>query len=167
KTDDAERTRNWYRDHLGIDADPSWGGAMFQWREHDAPETVATTVWSPMPSTTKYFDPSTSKFMVNYRVRDLHAMIAQLRAAEVAVRRGLLEDRATQLERLDDAARRHLEVLANEVHELLLLDLPGTERVDVNRHRIRNADRIRELHFDFISESRRDDVLRDVTRHVA
>jgi len=85
KTDDAERTRNWYRDHLGIDADPSWGGAMFQWREHDAPETVATTVWSPMPSTTKYFDPSTSKFMVNYRVRDLHAMIAQLRAAGAQV----------------------------------------------------------------------------------
>src|SRR5207237_3409168 len=91
----------------------------------------------------------------------------RLRAAEVAIRRGLLENRTTQLERFDDAARRHLEVLANEIDELLLLDLAGTERVDVNRHRIRNADRVRELHFDFISESRRDDVLHDVTRHVA
>src|SRR6185369_15988027 len=36
-------------------------------------------------------------------------------AAEVAVRGGLLEDRAAQLERVDDAARRHLEMLAHQL----------------------------------------------------
>jgi len=81
KTKDAEATRNWYRDNLGIEADPSFGGCVFEWREKDSPDTVGSTVWSPMPATTKYFDPSTSPFMVNYRVSDLHAMIAQLRAA--------------------------------------------------------------------------------------
>jgi predicted enzyme related to lactoylglutathione lyase len=85
KTDDAARTRNWYRDNLGIDADPNWGGYAFQWREHEAPDEVGSTIWSPMPSTTKYFDPSTSRFMVNYRVRDLDAMLAQLRAAGAQV----------------------------------------------------------------------------------
>jgi predicted enzyme related to lactoylglutathione lyase len=85
KTDDVETTRRWYQEHLGIDSDPAWGGYAFQWREHDDPETVGATIWSPMPSTTPYFNPSQSRFMVNYRVRDLDAMLAQLRAAGAKV----------------------------------------------------------------------------------
>src|SRR6266542_4607003 len=49
----------------------------------------------------------------------------RLRAAEMAVRRGLLEDRAAEAQRFHDPARRHLEVLANEFDELLLIRLPG------------------------------------------
>jgi predicted enzyme related to lactoylglutathione lyase len=85
KTSDVAATRKWYQEMLGIDADPNWNGYAFQWREHDAPDTVGQTIWSLMPSTTKYFNPSTAPFMVNYRVKDVHAMIAQLRAAGAQV----------------------------------------------------------------------------------
>jgi predicted enzyme related to lactoylglutathione lyase len=66
----------WYRDHLGIDVQP-WGGAAF--------EGEGTTAWSVFPADTKYFEPSTAPFMINYRVADLDAMLAQLRTAGVAV----------------------------------------------------------------------------------
>ena len=43
------------------------------------------TVWALFPSDTTYFGSSDNQLMVNYRVRDLDAMLAQLRAAGVAV----------------------------------------------------------------------------------
>ena len=43
------------------------------------------TVWSLFPEDTSYFDPSTAGFMLNYRVRDLEAMLAQLRTAGATV----------------------------------------------------------------------------------
>ena len=74
KAGDPKELLRWYREHLGIEADPSFGGTMFD-----------LTTWSIMPSTTKYFSPSTKEFMLNYRVDDLDAMLAQLRAAGVTV----------------------------------------------------------------------------------
>jgi uncharacterized glyoxalase superfamily protein PhnB len=61
-----------------------WGGARFVWREHD-PRGDASTVWSVFPIDTKYFAPSEAPFMVNFRVDDLDAMLAQLRASGAAV----------------------------------------------------------------------------------
>ncbi len=43
------------------------------------------TVWSAFPADTAYFGPGPSPFMVNYRVRNLDAMLAQLRAAGAQV----------------------------------------------------------------------------------
>lgn len=74
KAQDAEALLDWYVKNLGIDVDPSYGGATFD-----------QTIWSIMKSTTKYFDPSKKEFMVNYRVDNLDAMIAQLRSAGVTV----------------------------------------------------------------------------------
>jgi predicted enzyme related to lactoylglutathione lyase len=68
----------WYRDNLGVPVE-SWGGASFSWADHD-PRGDAQTVWSPFASDTTYFAPSTSGFMVNFRVSDLHATLDQLRA---------------------------------------------------------------------------------------
>ena len=39
-----------------------------------------TTVWSVFEASSNYFAPSAAGFMVNYRVADLHALVAQLRA---------------------------------------------------------------------------------------
>lgn len=75
KASNAESLRNWYQQHLGIDVDPSYGGAMFEEK----------TAWSIMPATTKYFEPSSKPFMVNYRVENLDAMLQQLRDAGVPV----------------------------------------------------------------------------------
>lgn len=69
----------WYRDHLGVDVQ-DWGGASFVWKDLEGPGSPASTVWSPFKADTTYFAPSTSSFMVNFRVADLHKMLAQLRA---------------------------------------------------------------------------------------
>lgn len=65
----------WYRDHLGIPVE-SWGGTAFRW----AGEPEGLTVWSVSPASPDYFAPSKATFMVNYRVADLHRVLAELRA---------------------------------------------------------------------------------------
>ena len=77
KTRDKDRLSAWYRDNLGVPLE-GWGGAVFTWADND-PTGDACTVWSPFASDTEYFAPSTSDFMVNFRVRDLDALLAQLR----------------------------------------------------------------------------------------
>ena len=74
----------WYAANLGIDVQP-WGGAQFAWRDAADPERTGSTAWSLFSMDTKYLDPSTAPFMVNYRVADLDAMLAQLRAAGAQV----------------------------------------------------------------------------------
>jgi predicted enzyme related to lactoylglutathione lyase len=83
KARDADALRAWYREHLGVPAE-SWG-AMFEWVDPYARDGKGMTTWSVFKADTTYFAPSTKEFMVNYRVGDLHATIARLRAAGVAV----------------------------------------------------------------------------------
>jgi predicted enzyme related to lactoylglutathione lyase len=66
----------WYRDCLGLDADEN--GLWY-------PE-AGMTVFATFESGTEYFGSRAQQTMVNFRVRDLDAMIAQLRAkgADVA-----------------------------------------------------------------------------------
>lgn len=73
---DAASLREWYRKHLGIDVQ-DWGGAALRWQDDDPQNGV--TVWTVFDGDTKYFNPSTSPFMINYRVADLHALIKTLR----------------------------------------------------------------------------------------
>lgn len=83
KSRDPKALARWYQDNLGIPVE-DWGGAKFAWRELD-PAGDACTVWSPFKADTDYFAPSTASFMVNFRVDDLDAMLAQLRAAGAKV----------------------------------------------------------------------------------
>ena len=78
KARDPKALGEWYRRHLGIDV-ADWGGAAFAWRSDDNPDGTGTTVWSPFKADTEYFNPGTASFMVNYRVADLHALLAVLR----------------------------------------------------------------------------------------
>jgi predicted enzyme related to lactoylglutathione lyase len=77
KARDAEVMCAWYKRHLGIDI-ADWGGTTFRWNEPPTPD--GATVWSIFPATSKYFDPSPSPVMINYRVDDLDALITALRA---------------------------------------------------------------------------------------
>lgn len=79
KARDAEALRAWYREHLGLDIQ-SWGGVTFQWREDAVSGGDGATVWTIFPASSKYFAPSESAFMVNYRVADLAKVLADLRA---------------------------------------------------------------------------------------
>ncbi len=79
KSADPQRLREWYRKHLGIQIE-EWGGVAFRWKSDENPGGTGTTVWSVFEASSNYFAPSDAGFMVNYRVADLHALIAQLRA---------------------------------------------------------------------------------------
>lgn len=91
KAGDPEKLRHWYRKHLGMEPDPNGGGVVFDRRASDDPEKPARTVWSIFPSDTKYFDPSSAPFMINYRVDNLDNLLAQLRSEGVEVDEGLEE----------------------------------------------------------------------------
>ena len=80
KAHDPEKLKAWYRDVLGVPVDES-GSASFPTKGDPGPSVV----WSPFAKDTTYFAPSKAEFMVNFRVRDLRAMLAQLRAAGAAV----------------------------------------------------------------------------------
>lgn len=75
----------WYREKLGVPVrDPgTWG--LFEWRERQDQSRPGVTVWSLFPADTRYLAPSKAPFMINYRVRDLDRMVAQLRSLGVTV----------------------------------------------------------------------------------
>ena len=79
KSADPARLRQWYQKHLGIPVE-AWGGTAFQWAGPENPQGTGTTVWNVFEAGSNYFDPSRAPFMVNYRVADLRALIAALRA---------------------------------------------------------------------------------------
>jgi len=76
----------WYQKHLGLTLEP-WGGAVLKWPEDPAHGTGATA-WHVAAHDSKWFAPSDASFMINYRVDDLTAMLANLRAAGVEVIQG-------------------------------------------------------------------------------
>lgn len=79
KAKDPAALREWYRIHLGIDVQ-AWGGTAFRWTDAEGNPTGGTTVWNIGASDNDYYAPSTAPFMVNYRVADLEALLAALRA---------------------------------------------------------------------------------------
>ncbi len=84
KARDPAALAAWYRDHLGVPTGDK-PHALFTAGGLDGTGAPAQVVWSTFPADTKYFGPGPSALMINYRVRDLDAMLAQLRAAGVAV----------------------------------------------------------------------------------
>jgi predicted enzyme related to lactoylglutathione lyase len=76
KARDPKALAAWYAEHLGVPVEAGQGHGMLI-----GDEAGEMTVWSTFPADTAYFGPGPSPFMVNYRVRDLDAMLAQLRAA--------------------------------------------------------------------------------------
>ena len=73
----------WYQKHLGI-ALEGWGGAVLKWPD-DTAEDKGLTVWHVADKESKWFSPSDSAFMINYRVDDLVELIAKLRAEGVEI----------------------------------------------------------------------------------
>lgn len=79
KAKNPDNLRNWYSKHLELPLE-DWGGMTFRWRDADQPEREGATAWSVFPASSKYFDPSSSPFMINYRVANLAQVIEQLRS---------------------------------------------------------------------------------------
>lgn len=69
----------WYDRHLGVKLTPTDYG-LEPWRQQAGP-----TVFEPFSEETTYFGRREQMWMINFRVRDLVAMVAQLRAAGIEV----------------------------------------------------------------------------------
>ncbi len=76
RSGDPERLAAWYEQHLGVTN--GLAGDMV-WQQEAGP-----TVWAPFPQDSDYLGPPEQQVMVNFRVRNLDAMLAQLADAGVS-----------------------------------------------------------------------------------
>ena len=83
KCKDPKKVREWYQKNLGLNTNSY--GAVFEWRQGADTTKKGFTQWSPFNEKTKYFEPSTKEFMINYRVENLEALIDQLRKDSVTI----------------------------------------------------------------------------------
>ncbi len=86
KCKDPKAINEWYKTHLGFDTTPY--GTSFEWQQND-PESGETTKgltqWNSFAADTKYFEPSTKEFMINYRVDNLEALVEELKKENVTI----------------------------------------------------------------------------------
>lgn len=83
KCKDPKKVREWYKTHLGLNTNPY--GTVFEWRHAEDSTKKGFSQWSPFSEKTKYFEPSTKEFMINYRVDNLTALVEQLKKEGVSL----------------------------------------------------------------------------------
>jgi len=70
----------WYQQHLGVSVIPT-SAEESAWQQEAGP-----TAFAPFKETSGYFGDPTKVWMLNFRVRDLDKMAAQLQAAGIEVK---------------------------------------------------------------------------------
>jgi len=83
KSKDPKALNEWYKKHLGVPAE-AWG-AMFAFDKVTADAPGGYNLWTPFKEDTKYFEPSTKPFMINFIVDDVMALLDALKAEGVEV----------------------------------------------------------------------------------
>jgi predicted enzyme related to lactoylglutathione lyase len=83
KCKDPKKMREWYKTHLGLNTNKY--GTVFEWWQGADSTKKGFTQWSPFTETTKYFQPSTKDFMINYRVENLEWLLEELKTAGVTI----------------------------------------------------------------------------------
>ena len=83
KCKDPNKLREWYKTNLGLNTNQY--GTVFEWRQGADTTKKGFTQWSPFNEKTKYFEPSTKDFMINYRVDDIEALVADLKINGVVI----------------------------------------------------------------------------------
>ncbi|CAN5914805.1 VOC family protein [soil metagenome] len=83
KCKDPKKMREWYAANLGLNT--SDYGAVFEWWQGADSTKKGFTQWSPFSERTKYFEPSTKDFMINYRVDDMDALLGELKKSGVTI----------------------------------------------------------------------------------
>ena len=86
KSKDPDKLAAWYRTQPGLDVE-DWGGVKFQEAERADlnPKRESYLTWSPFEEDSDYFRPSDKPYMINFRVHDLDALLAELRREGVQV----------------------------------------------------------------------------------
>jgi len=83
KCKDTKKMREWYQAHLGLNTNQY--GTVFEWWQGADSTKKGFTQWSPFAQTTKYFEPSTKDWMINYRVENMEALVEELKKNGVTV----------------------------------------------------------------------------------
>jgi lactoylglutathione lyase len=83
KCKDPKGMNDWYAKNLGLTTGEY--GTTFEWRQEEDPSKKGSTSWCAFPSDTKYFNPSTKPFMINYRVENLVALVEELKRDKVTI----------------------------------------------------------------------------------
>jgi predicted enzyme related to lactoylglutathione lyase len=83
KCKDPKKVREWYQAHLGLNTNQY--GSVFEWYQGADSTKKGFSQWSPFKETTRYFEPSTKEFMINYRVENLTALVEELKKEGVTV----------------------------------------------------------------------------------
>jgi glyoxylase I family protein len=79
RANDPAGTSQWYKENLGIDPAPS------DYNQKPWSQEAGPTVFAPFPVDTEYFGNKNQGWMINFRVKDLDAMVAQLRSSGINV----------------------------------------------------------------------------------
>ncbi len=83
RTKNPVETREWYGKNLGLTINEY--GSSFEFRNVNRPDEINTLQWCPFDENTDYFNPSEKEFMINYRVRNIEALVKNLRANGVKI----------------------------------------------------------------------------------
>ena len=79
RSTDSKGLARWYEQHLGINVVPE------SYDEEPWTQEAGPTVFAPFDADTEYFDRESQMWMVNFRVRNLDAIVAQLREADIEI----------------------------------------------------------------------------------
>ncbi len=77
KCSNRDSLMKWYNKNLGMNMEEY--GCNFAWRHYDDSTQKGFTLWAPFGNKTKYFNPSTKDFMMNYRVENLEWLLGELK----------------------------------------------------------------------------------------
>jgi glyoxylase I family protein len=78
RANDPVALGHWYKEHLGVELVPA-DYSQKPWAQEAGP-----TVFAPFPQGTDYFR-TDKQWMINFRVRNLDAMVEQLRTAKIDI----------------------------------------------------------------------------------
>ena len=79
RSTDPKALQEWYERHLGVTRTPD------TYEQEPWSQEAGATVFAPFKADTKYFGRPEQRWMINFRVRNLDAMVAQLRRAGIEV----------------------------------------------------------------------------------
>ena len=77
---DPKQLAQWYQLHLGVDPVPT------DYNHQPWQQAAGPTAFCPFPADTDYFGSPQQAWMLNFRVRSLDAMVAQLRKSNIEVK---------------------------------------------------------------------------------
>ncbi len=83
KAKQPDKLKEWYGNHLGLTID-QWG-SLFSSLNINQPDEINYLQWSIMKEDDGYFDPSSSPFMINYRVQEIEQLVKHLSSKGVTI----------------------------------------------------------------------------------